>query len=165
MKIRVCFGYDVHQLEEGSDFWLGGINIPHTKGAIGHSDADALIHAICDAILGAAKLGDIGKHFPPNEQEYLDADSRDLLKKVGEMLNEEGYRLGNIDSTVCLEEPKIAPYIDKMESEIAQALGISSDQVSVKATTSEKMGFVGRGEGLTAYAVVLIEAATNPSAY
>lgn len=157
MSHRIGFGYDVHPLVKGRDFRLGGISIDHDKGPQGHSDADVLLHAISDALLGAANLGDIGKHFPPSEQEWLDSDSRDILGKVGGLLAEKGYRIGNIDSTVCLEEPKIAPYIGDMQSEIAGSLDISKDKVSVKATTTEKLGFIGRGEGISAYAVVLIE--------
>ena len=157
MSTRIGFGFDVHPFEDGRAFRLGGISIEHPKGPAGHSDADVLLHAICDALLGAANLGDIGKHFPASEMEYLDADSRELLAKVGAILEENGYAVGNIDSTVCLESPKIAPYIPEMQSEISKALGISSDKVSIKATTSEKLGFVGKEEGLTAYAVVLIE--------
>lgn len=157
MSHRIGFGYDVHPLVEGRDFRLGGVTIDHDKGPQGHSDADVLLHAISDALLGAANLGDIGKHFPPSEQEWLDSDSRDILGKVGAMLAKKGYRIGNIDSTVCLEEPKIARYIADMQSEIAGSLNISKDVVSVKATTTEKLGFIGRGEGISAYAVVLIE--------
>ncbi len=156
MNIRTGIGYDVHQLKEGEEFWLGGIKIDHTKGAVGHSDADVLLHAITDALLGAAALGDIGKHFPDTSDAYKGIDSKILLKKVVELIKEKGYSIGNIDSTICLQQPKIAPYIDKMRQCIANVLSINVDQVSVKATTTEKLGFVGREEGISAYASCLI---------
>ena len=156
MNIRVGIGYDVHQLKEGVDFWLGGIKIPHTKGAVGHSDADVLLHAICDAILGAASLGDIGKHFPDTSNDYKGIDSKILLKQVGELLIKEGYSISNIDSTICLQQPKIAPYIQTIKETIASVLALEVNQVSVKATTTEKLSFVGRQEGVSAYATTLI---------
>ena len=157
MKIRVGFGFDVHQLQEGCPFWLGGIEIPHMKGAVGHSDADVLIHAICDALLGAANLQDIGSHFPDTSSEYKNIDSKILLKKVVELIAQKGFEIGNIDTTVCLEQPKINSYIVKMKSILAGTMGISSDDVSIKATTNEKLGFIGKEEGVAAYAVVLIQ--------
>lgn len=156
MNARVGIGYDVHQLKEGEDFWLGGIKIPHSKGAVGHSDADVLLHTICDALLGAANLGDIGKHFPDTSNDYKGIDSKILLDIVGKLLTKEGYKIGNIDSTVCLQLPKVAPHLPKITETIAQVLGITLDRVSVKATTTEKLGFVGREEGVSAYATCLI---------
>ena len=157
MKIRVGFGYDVHPLQEGKDFWLGGIKIPHTKGAVGHSDADALIHALCDALLGAANLGDIGTHFPNTSDEWKGADSKVLLKKVVQMLKKDGYEIGNVDCTVTLEAPKIAPHIPEMKKALASVMKILEKNISIKATTNERMGFVGREEGLIAYATVLLQ--------
>ena len=156
MNIRVGFGFDVHQLKEGLDFWLGGIIVPHTKGGFGHSDADVLIHAICDALLGAANLGDIGKHFPDTSDKYKGVDSKILLKEVMLLLKEKGYEIGNIDSTICLQTPKIGPYIPKMQKVLALCMGVDGDLVSIKATTTEKLSFVGREEGVSAYATVLI---------
>ena len=156
MSFRVGFGFDVHQLKVGLDFWLGGIIIPHTKGGLGHSDADVLIHTICDALLGAANLGDIGKHFPDTEAEYKGIDSKILLKEVMVLIREKGYEIGNIDSTICLQTPKIGPYIPKMKKVLATCMNIDVDQVSIKATTTEKLSFVGREEGVSAYATVLI---------
>src|ERR1051325_6541378 len=147
MKIRVGFGYDVHPLQEGKDFWLGGIKIPHTKGAVGHSDADALIHALCDALLGAASLGDIGTHFPNTSDEWKGAVSKVLLKKVVQMLKKDGYEIGNVDCTVTLEAPKIAPHIPEMKKALASVMKILEKNISIKATTNERMGFVGREEG------------------
>jgi len=158
-KIRTGFGFDVHQLKEGLDFWLGGIKIPHTKGALGHSDADVLIHVICDALLGAANMRDIGFHFPDTAGEYKGIDSKILLKKTVELITEKGYTIGNIDSTVCLQTPKINPHIPEMKKVLAQVMGIPEDDISIKATTTEKLGYVGREEGISAYAVVLIEKA------
>ena len=158
MKIRIGFGFDVHKLEEKCDFWLGGVKITHTKGAVGHSDADVLIHAICDAILGAANLRDIGNHFPDTSSEYKNIDSKILLKKTVELIAQKGYKTGNIDATVCLEQPKINPYIGAMKSILAETIGISTDDISIKATTNEKLGFIGKEEGIAAYAVVLIQA-------
>ena len=156
MSFRVGFGFDVHQLKVGLDFWLGGIIVPHTKGGIGHSDADVLIHTICDALLGAANLGDIGKHFPDTKAEYKGIDSKILLKEVMVLIREKGYEIGNIDSTICLQTPKIGPYIPKMKKVLATCMNIDVDQVSIKATTTEKLSFVGREEGVSAYATVLI---------
>ncbi len=157
MKIRVGLGYDVHQLAENRDLWIGGINIPHDKGALGHSDADVLLHVICDALLGAANLRDIGFHFPDTDPNYKDVDSKMLLKDVIELLTGKGYRVGNIDSTVCLQRPKLNPHIPEMQSVIAGLCGIDPEDVSIKATTSEQLGFVGKEEGISAYAVVLIQ--------
>ena len=157
MKIKVGFGFDVHQLKDGLDFWLGGIKVPHTKGGLGHSDADVLIHAICDALLGAANLGDIGKHFPDSSEEFKGIDSKILLKEVVKMISERGYSIGNIDSTVCLQKPKIGPYIPEMQKVLASCMNIDSEDISIKATTTEKLSFVGREEGVSAYATVLIK--------
>jgi 2-C-methyl-D-erythritol 2,4-cyclodiphosphate synthase len=157
MSIRVGTGIDFHRLVKGRDFWLGGIKIPHTKGAIGHSDADVLLHAICDALLGAACLGDIGLHFPDTSDEFKDIDSKILLERTNRLLQKENYSIINIDSTLCLEAPKIKPYIAGMQQVIASILGISEKDISIKATTAEKLGFVGREEGVVAYATVLIE--------
>ena len=156
MKIRVGFGYDVHQLTEGRDLWLGGIKIDHRLGLLGHSDADVLLHAICDALLGAAALGDIGKHFPDTDPAYKGINSLKLLAHVGTLLKEHGYSVGNIDSTVVAQRPKMAPHIHQMRQNIADTLGISVDQVSVKATTTERLGFEGREEGISAQAVALL---------
>lgn len=154
--IRVGQGYDVHQLEPGRKFWLGGIEIPHSKGAVGHSDADVLIHVICDALLGAANLRDIGFHFPDSDPNYKQIDSKRLLKQVAEMVNGSGYQIGNIDVTVCLQSPKISKHIPVMKQCLAAVLSLDEDQVSIKATTTEKLGFVGREEGVSALAVALI---------
>lgn len=156
MQIRVGFGFDVHQLREGRDLWLGGVKIEHSKGALGHSDADVLIHAICDAILGAANLRDIGYHFPDNSGEFKDIDSKILLSKTVNLAAGEGWTINNIDSTLCLEKPKIMPHADAMKAAIAQSAGIDAGLISIKATTNEKMGFIGREEGVVAYAVVLL---------
>ena len=156
MKIRVGFGYDVHPLQAGKEFWLGGVKIEHTHGAVGHSDADTLIHAMCDAFLGAASLGDIGIHFPNTSEEFRGIDSKVLLKKVAGMLKKEGYEIGNVDCTVTLEEPKISPYIPEMRKILADVLHIPIKNISIKATTTEKMGFVGRAEGVCAYAICLL---------
>lgn len=156
MSFRVGFGFDVHQLKVGLDFWLGGIIVPHTKGGLGHSDADVLIHTICDALLGAANLGDIGKHFPDNQAEYKGIDSKILLKEVMVLIRNKGYEIGNIDSTICLQTPKIGSYIPEMQKVLATCMNIDVDQVSIKATTTEKLSFVGREEGVSAYATVLI---------
>lgn len=157
MRIRVGFGYDVHILSENRELWLGGVKIEHSKGLLGHSDADVLLHAICDALLGAANLRDIGFHFPDTAGEYKDIDSKILLKRTLEVLNEKGYKVGNIDATICAERPKLNPNIPQMQKVIANILNIPIDDISIKATTSEKVGFVGREEGITAYAVALIE--------
>ena len=157
MAFRIGSGVDFHQLVEGRELWLGGILVPHVKGALGHSDADVLLHAICDAMLGAACLGDIGVHFPDTDNAYKNIDSKILLSKTAELITAEGYRVVNIDSTLCLQEPKIKPYVTQMQEVIASTLNISSKAVSIKATTTEQMGFVGRQEGLVAYATVLLE--------
>jgi len=157
MKIKVGFGFDVHQLKEDADFWLGGIKIPHTKGATGHSDADVLIHTICDALLGAANLRDIGYHFPPTDNQYKGIDSKILLKDVVELIAEKGFSIGNIDATIALQQPKINPHIPEMKSVLAQVMSIDEEDISIKATTTEKLGFEGREEGVSAYAVVLIQ--------
>jgi 2-C-methyl-D-erythritol 2,4-cyclodiphosphate synthase len=157
MAYRIGFGVDFHQLAEGRELWLGGVLIPHTKGAIGHSDADVLLHAICDALLGAACLGDIGVHFPDTDIAYKNIDSKILLQKTVELISNEGYSIVNIDSSLCLEEPKIKPYINQMQKLISGIAGIKENVVSIKATTTEQMGFVGRKEGLVAYATVLLE--------
>lgn len=157
MGFRIGFGYDVHQLKPGIPFWLGGIKIPHSKGAVGHSDADVLIHAICDAMLGAAALGDIGTHFPDTDQATKGIASTLLLQHAGNLLKEHGFEVGNIDSTVCLQLPKINPFIEQMREKIARSLGIEMGVVSIKATTEEKLGFTGREEGVSAYAVALIQ--------
>ena len=157
MKIRVGFGYDVHRLADNRELWLGGVKIEHTQGLLGHSDADVLIHAICDALLGAANLRDIGFHFPDTAGEYKNIDSKILLRKTLEVISEKGYKIGNIDATICAEKPKINPHIPQMQEVMANILEISVDDISIKATTSEKMGFVGREEGFAAYAVALIE--------
>jgi 2-C-methyl-D-erythritol 2,4-cyclodiphosphate synthase len=159
LKLRVGQGFDVHQLTTEREFWLGGVRIPHTKGALGHSDADVLLHAICDAILGAANMRDIGYHFPDTSADYKGIDSKVLLKKTVALVQEKGWEVVNIDSTVVLEKPKIAPHIDAMKAAIEEASGIPSDCISIKATTNEKMGFIGREEGITAQAVVLLQSA------
>jgi len=156
MNFRIGFGYDVHQLSEGYDLTLGGINIPHTKGSVGHSDADVLIHVICDALLGAANLRDIGYHFPDTDPKYKNIDSKKLLIQVVNLLQEKGYSVGNIDSTVCLQEPKIKSLIPDMIKCLSETMKIKEENISVKATTTERMGFTGREEGIEAYAVVLI---------
>ncbi len=156
MEIRVGSGFDVHQLKEGLDFWLGGIIVPHSKGALGHSDADVLIHSICDALLGAANLGDIGKHFPDTDPKYKAIDSKILLSSVMQIIREKGYKLGNVDSTICLQKPKIQDYIPQMKKTLASCMGVDIDIVSIKATTTEELSFVGREEGVSAYATVLI---------
>ena len=157
MKIRVGFGFDVHQLTENRDFWLGGIKIEHNKGALGHSDADVLIHSICDAILGAANLRDIGFHFPDKSEKYKNIDSKILFKEVINLINEKGYYIGNIDSTICLQNPKISNYISEMKKTLAEVAKISIEDISIKATTTEKLGYIGREEGISAYSVVLIQ--------
>ena len=157
MKIRVGFGFDVHQLIEGRDLWLGGIRLEHTKGLLGHSDADVLIHAICDALLGAANMRDIGYHFPDTGAEFKNIDSKILLRRTVEIIATKGYRVGNIDATICAERPKLKAHIPSMQECLAQCMGIDADDVSIKATTTEKLGFTGREEGISAYATVLIE--------
>ena len=155
--MRIGSGIDFHQLVEGRDLWIGGGKIPHSKGALGHSDADVLLHAICDALLGAACLGDIGVHFPDTSSEYKNIDSKILLARTVELIKNEGYSIGNIDSTLCLQAPKIKPYVAQMQETIAAICGISIKDISIKATTTEEMGFVGREEGLVAYATVLLK--------
>lgn len=157
MKIRTGLGYDVHRLVEGRDLWLGGIKIDHTLGLLGHSDADVLIHAICDALLGAANMRDIGYHFPDTAAETLDVDSKILLRKTVELIATKGYRIGNIDATVCAERPKINPHVPAMKKCLAEVMDTDEDNISIKATTTERLGFIGREEGISAYAVVLIE--------
>ncbi len=157
MAFRIGFGIDFHQLVEGRDLWIGGVKIPHIKGAKGHSDADVLLHAICDAMLGALALGDIGVHFPDTDQAFKNIDSKILLKKSFDLIVAKGYKVVNVDSSLCLEAPKIKPYVSDMQLAIAKILEVGHDDVSVKATTTEKMGFVGREEGLVAYATVLLE--------
>ena len=156
MKIRVGLGFDVHPLEAGRDLFLGGINLPSAKGAVGHSDADVLIHAICDALLGAANLRDIGYHFANEDNRWKDMDSRFFLERVAEMLHQKGWVIQNVDCTVCLEAPKINPHIDTMKKVLAPLMRINEDDISIKATTSEKLGYVGREEGVNAIAVALI---------
>ena len=157
MKIRVGFGYDVHALVPDRALWLGGIRIEHTLGLLGHSDADVLIHAICDALLGAANLRDIGYHFPDTAGEYENIDSKILLRKTMALIREAGYELGNIDATVCAERPKLNPHIPQMKTVLAEVMGVDPNDISIKATTTEKLGFTGRQEGISAYATVLIQ--------
>ena len=157
MKIRVGLGYDVHRLVEGRELWLGGVKIEHTLGLDGHSDADVAIHALCDAILGAAALRDIGFHFPPSDNKFKGIDSKILLAEVIKLIKEKGYKLGNVDITICAERPKINPHLPSMIKTLAPILEIEEDEVSIKATTTEKLGFVGKEEGIAAHAVVLIE--------
>ena len=156
MKIRVGMGYDVHQLVESRPIWLGGIKIEHELGLLGHSDAEVLIHAICDALLGAANMRDIGFHFPDNSEATLDMDSKIILRDVVALLAEKGWKVGNIDATVCAEHPKLNPHIPAMKEVMAEVMGISPDDISIKATTTERLGFTGREEGMSAYAVALI---------
>ncbi len=155
--IRIGHGYDVHPLVAGRDLILGGVKIPHSKGLHGHSDADVLIHAICDACLGAAGLGDIGRHFPDTDAQYKNIDSRKLLRKVKEAIAERGWKIANVDSTIVAQAPRVAPHLSRMIQNIAADLGIARDSVNIKATTTEKLGFAGRGEGIAAHAVVLLE--------
>lgn len=154
---RIGYGIDYHQLTEGREFWLGGILIDHHKGALGHSDADVLLHAICDALLGAVNAGDIGTHFPDTDMAFKNIDSKILLSRCAEIIDEKGYQVVNIDSTLCLEKPKIKPYIPQMQEAIANCLKLDQDLISIKATTTEKMGFVGREEGVVAHANVLLQ--------
>ncbi|MBC7947191.1 MAG: 2-C-methyl-D-erythritol 2,4-cyclodiphosphate synthase [Chitinophagaceae bacterium] len=156
MSYRIGSGVDFHKLVSGRDLWIGGIKIPHHLGSLGHSDADVLLHAICDALLGALSLGDIGQHFPDTDAQYKNIDSKILLKHTMELIGKEGYKVVNIDSTLCLQAPKIKPYVTQMQETIASIAGISHKDVSIKATTTEEMGFVGREEGLVAYATVLL---------
>jgi len=157
MSYRIGFGVDFHQLVIDRDLWIGGIQIPHEKGALGHSDADVLLHAICDAMLGAACLGDIGVHFPDTSAEFKNIDSKILLKKSFELISAAGYKIVNIDSTLCLELPKVKPYIQQMQEAIAAILLVNVSDISIKATTTERMGFIGREEGLAAYATILLQ--------
>lgn len=157
MKIRTGFGFDVHRLVDGRELWLGGIKIEHSMGLLGHSDADVLIHAICDALLGAANMRDIGYHFPDTSADTLNIDSKVLLRKTVELIAGKGYVVGNIDATVCAERPKINPHVPGMKACLAKVIGTDEDNISIKATTTEKLGFTGREEGISAYAVVLIE--------
>lgn len=156
MKIRVGFGYDVHALVAGRDLWLGGIKIEHTLGLLGHSDADVLIHAICDALLGAANLRDIGYHFPDTAGEYKNIDSKILLRETVRLIRDKGYEISNIDATICAEKPKLNPHIPAMQQTLSEVMSIDPDDLSIKATTTEKLGFTGRQEGISAYATVLI---------
>lgn len=156
MGFRIGFGIDFHQLVEERELWIGGVKLEHSKGALGHSDADVLLHAICDAMLGAACLGDIGLHFPDTSDEFKNIDSKILLQKTYQLIGEAGYKIENIDSTICLEQPKLKPYVPEMQRVIASILSLNENAVSIKATTSEKMGFVGREEGIAAYATVLL---------
>ncbi len=156
MKFRIGHGYDVHRLVENRKLIIGGVDIPHTKGLLGHSDADVLAHAICDALLGAAALGDIGKHFPDNDSSYKNADSLILLQRVCALIRDEGYEISNIDSTILAQAPKLRPYIDEMRKNLAEAMNLSIKDISVKATTEERLGFTGNEEGISAHAVALI---------
>ena len=155
--IRIGHGYDVHRLSEGRKLILGGVEIPHQKGLLGHSDADVLVHAVMDSLLGALALGDIGKHFPDNDPQYEGADSISLLKRVSEIISRHGFSVGNIDSTIICQSPKLAPYIEQMRENIASAAGCEISQVSVKATTEERLGFTGSGEGIAAHTVCILE--------
>ena len=157
MDYRIGNGYDVHALAEGETLWLGGIQVEHTKGTIAHSDGDVLLHAICDALLGALSLGDIGQHFPDTDNAFKNIDSKVLLKKCYQLVNNKGYKIVNIDSTICAQRPKLKDHISEMNATIAKTLSLEAEQVSVKATTTEKLGFVGREEGISAYAVVLLK--------
>ena len=156
MKVRVGMGYDVHRLDEGQPFWLGGIEVEHTKGAVGHSDADVLIHVICDALLGAANLRDIGYHFADTDPQFKGIDSKILLKDVMSLIGDKGYSIGNIDAIICLQQPKVNPHIPAMKKVLAEVMQIEEEDLSIKATTTEKLGFVGTEEGVAAYATVLI---------
>lgn len=156
MKIRTGFGFDVHKLVEGRELWMGGIKLEHSLGLLGHSDADVLIHAICDALLGAANMRDIGYHFPDTSADTLDIDSKILLRKTMDLIATKGYRLGNIDATICAERPKMNPHIPAMKECLAKVMGCDVDDISIKATTTEKLGFTGREEGISAFATVLI---------
>lgn len=156
MNIKIGFGFDVHQLQVGKDLWLGGVKIPHTKGCVGHSDADVLIHAICDALLGAAGLRDIGNQFPNTDDKFKGIDSKVLLKETMVLLEQKNYKVGNVDCTLCLEEPKINPHIAAMQKALAPILQIAEEDISIKATTNEKLGYVGSEDGANAYAVALI---------
>lgn len=162
--MRVGHGYDVHQLVEGRDLVLGGVTIPHSKGLLGHSDADVLLHAVCDAVLGALGLGDIGKHFPDTDQQYSGADSRDLLRHVANLMFKREYEIGNLDVTVAAQSPKLSPYLEQMNHNVAQDLNCDTSQINIKATTTEKLGFVGREEGIEAHSVVILMPQEKPCA-
>lgn len=157
MPFRIGYGYDVHRLAEGYSFWLGGVEVEHHLGAVGHSDADVLLHTICDALLGAANLRDIGFHFPDTSAAYKGIDSKILLKEVMRLVREKGYELGNVDATICLQQPKVNPYVPMMKKAIAACMGVDESQISIKATTTEGLGFVGEEKGVSAHAVVLIQ--------
>jgi 2-C-methyl-D-erythritol 2,4-cyclodiphosphate synthase len=157
MNFRIGYGYDVHRLAEGETLWLGGVLVPHSKGTVAHSDGDVLLHALCDAMLGAAKLGDIGRHFPDTSSDYKNIDSKILLVKTNELIAAKNYRVGNLDVTVAAQKPRLKPFIPEMEETIARLLGVDVDAVSIKATTTEELGFEGRQEGISAHAVVLLE--------
>ena len=157
MNFRIGYGYDVHRLTEGETLWLGGVLIPHSKGTVAHSDGDVVIHALCDAMLGAAKMGDIGRHFPDTSSDYKNIDSKILLDKTNQLIASKGYHVGNLDITVAAQQPKLKPFIAEMEATIARILGIDIDAVSIKATTTEELGFEGREEGISVHAVVLLE--------
>lgn len=157
MPYRIGSGVDFHKLVEGRDLWIGGVKIPHPKGALGHSDADILLHAICDAMLGAVSLGDIGVHFPDTDVMYKNIDSKILLERTNELILKEGYSIVNIDSTLCLQSPKIKPYVPAMQKVIADILGVTERDISIKATTTEELGFIGREEGLVAYATIMLK--------
>ena len=159
MNIRVGFGYDVHQLVEGRELWLGGIRLDHSLGLLGHSDADVLLHAVCDAILGAANMRDIGYHFPDTSSETLNMDSKVILRKTMELVENKGYKFGNLDATICAERPKINPHVEAMRTCMAEIMNTDPDNISIKATTTERLGFTGREEGISAYAVVLLKKA------
>jgi 2-C-methyl-D-erythritol 2,4-cyclodiphosphate synthase len=161
MKIRIGFGYDVHRLEKGETLWLGGILIPHTKGTVAHSDGDVIIHAVCDAMLGAARMRDIGYHFPDNSNDFKNIDSKILLKKTNELIHGKGYEIGNMDITIAAQQPKLKDHIPLMEEKLAEILELDEDAVSIKATTTEKLGFEGREEGISVYAVVLLSRGTE----
>jgi len=157
MNFRIGYGYDVHRLAEGESLWLGGVLVPHTKGTIAHSDGDVLIHALCDAMLGAAKMGDIGRHFPDTSSEFKNIDSKVLLEKTNSLIASKNYCIGNLDVTIAAQQPKLKPYIPEMEETLARLLGMDVDAVSIKATTTEELGFEGREEGISVHAVVLLE--------
>lgn len=157
MKIRVGLGFDVHRLVEGRELWIGGILVPYEKGLDGHSDADVLLHAVCDALLGAANMRDIGHHFPDTGEEFKDIDSKVLLRETVRLIGSKGYRVGNVDSTICAEAPKLNPHIPQMKRVMADVMEVDVEDISIKATTTERLGFTGRGEGISAYATVLIE--------
>ena len=157
MNFRIGYGYDVHRLAEGETLWLGGVLIPHSKGTVAHSDGDVLIHALCDAMLGAAKMGDVGGHFPDTSSDFKNIDSKILLKSTNELIASKNYRVGNLDITIAAQKPKLKPFIAEMEETLAGILGVDLDVVSVKATTTEELGFEGREEGISVYAVVLLE--------